>query len=310
MLPGLGNVIGTGSNTTNTTNTPNTTTNSTGGSPLGSNVTNRTRPINGTNATNTSSNGGGYGDPHLKTWRGHVFDFHGECDLILAKSANFANGLGFELHIRTEMRRDWSFISEASLKIGNDVFEVGKRGLYRFNGKTGARLVGSIATLPQTISGYPIHHVHYDDKRHKFEVELGESGVVAIKIYNEFLSVTIDHGHDYAFHDSIGLTGDFTTGELLGRVGRVIQDTNDVGQEWQVLDTEPKLFREQRLPQYPQKCNMPAPGATARRRLAEGMISFSDAENACKDWDAEGREACIYDVMATGDLGMAQAGSF
>ena len=41
--------------------------------------------------------GGGYGDPHLKTWRGRVYDFHGECDLLLTKSRSFGKGLGLSL---------------------------------------------------------------------------------------------------------------------------------------------------------------------------------------------------------------------
>jgi len=99
-------------------------------------------------------------------------------------------------------------------------------------------------------------------------------------------------------------------GELLGHDGHIIQDTNEFGQECQVLDNEPKLFHEQQLPQYPQKCNMPAPGALVHCHLAKLMISFDEANDACKDWDDESKEACIYNVMATGDLGMAQARSF
>jgi len=46
--------------------------------------------------------GGSYGDPHLHTWMGMVYDFHCECDLVLLKSPSFDNGQGLYLHIRTQ----------------------------------------------------------------------------------------------------------------------------------------------------------------------------------------------------------------
>jgi len=60
------------------------------------------------------------------------------------------------------------------------------------NGKIDAHLMGSLAMLLQKIASYPINYISFDDKQHRFNVDLGDSGVVSIKIYNEFLSVTVD----------------------------------------------------------------------------------------------------------------------
>ena len=40
----------------------------------------------GTDAEEDHEGGGGYGDPHLKTWTKEDYQFHGECDLILIKA--------------------------------------------------------------------------------------------------------------------------------------------------------------------------------------------------------------------------------
>ena len=51
--------------------------------------------------------------------------------------------------------------------------------------------------------------------------------------------------------------GTFSAGDhLLGRdgVNDMSKNLNDYGEEWQVRDTEPKLFQDQRAPQYPDRC--------------------------------------------------------
>ena len=77
--------------------------------------------------------------------------------------------------------------------------------------------------------------------------------------------------------------------------------------------SEPKLFQVQdRHPQFPQKCMLPAPDALqTRRRLAGDAITEEAAEAACSNWETKDAKArCIYDVIATGDLTMAVAGSY
>ena len=56
---------------------------------------------------------------------------------------------------------------------------------------------------------------------------------------------------------------------------------------------------------------LPAPDALqTRRRLAES-ITQEAAEEACRHWKTEdAKSRCIYDVIASGDLDMAVAGSY
>jgi hypothetical protein len=255
------------------------------------------------------SNGGAHGDPHFMTWRGQHYDFHGECDLILLQSKDFESGmggdLGMDVHIRTQMRRDMSYISGAVLRIGSDILEVESKGVYYLNGVASAE-------LPNEFSGFKFLHKKPTDKQHVFEVHLGGLEVIKVKTYKDFVSVLIEQGGSKHFGDSVGLMGDFAYGVKLSRDGKtVLNDANAFGQEWQVLDTDPTLFQTVRLPQHPQKCTMPSSHATSmlRRRLSESSVDQLAAEKACAHW-GKGKNDCVFDVLATGDLEMAEAGEY
>jgi hypothetical protein len=247
-----------------------------------------------------------HGDPHFKTWRGTRYDYHGECDLLLLKSKTFASGLGLDVHIRTQIRRDMSYISSAALRIGSDVLEVQSQGVYYLNGVANAE-------LPSEFSGFEFFHTQPKDKQHVFEVYLGGQERLKMMTYKDFVSVLIEQGKKANFGDSVGLMGDFRFGAKLGRDGKsVINDPNAFGQEWQVLDTDPMLFQSARFPQHPQKCTMPSPEATSalRRRLSEGSSADKlAAEKACAHWGA-GKDECVFDVLVTGDLEMAMVGAY
>jgi hypothetical protein len=252
-----------------------------------------------------SSPAGCNGDPHFKTWRGHHFDFHGECDLVLLHSSAFESGLGLDVHIRTKIRRDMSYISSAALRIGSDILEVESQGVYYLNGVAGA-------ALPDEFAGFAFLHTQPTDKQHVFEVHLGGREYIKLKTYKDFVSVLIEQGQNKHFSDSVGLMGDFRYGIKMSRSGKsAIADANAFGQEWQVLDTEPMLFQTARLPQHPQKCTLPATEATGmlRRRLSESSAELLAAEKACARW-GEGKDDCVYDVLTTGDLEMAVAGAY
>jgi hypothetical protein len=251
--------------------------------------------------------GGGFGDPHFKTWLGDMYDFHGQCDLILTKSAGFGGGLGLEIQVRTEIRHDWSFIAETAVKIGNDVLEVGSHAAFHMNGVAAEQLTKS-ADL-QELSGFPVRYFNYGSRRHKFEVDLGAKGKVVIKVYNEFVAVAIDDGDLEDFRDSVGLMGSYLNGKLVARDGHFITDAKEFAFEWQVRDTDKMLFQEAKGPQYPQQCRMPSAKAVKRRRLLESMVSYKEAEHACAGFEEEVRESCIFDVLSTGDLKMADAGA-
>jgi hypothetical protein len=252
--------------------------------------------------------GGVQGDPHFKTWRGQHFDFHGECDLILLHSSTFELGLGLDVHIRTHIRRDMSYISSATLRIGTDILEVESNGVYYLNGVAGAE-------LPNEFSGFTFSHTHPTDAQHVFEVQLGGRECIKVKTYKDFVSVLIEQGHNEHFGKSVGLMGNFGMGQMVARDGKtIIEDANVFGQEWQVLDSEPKLFHTMRFPQHPQVCTMPTPAqATSqlRRRLSEETsVDELAAEKACEHWGEEGKDDCVFDVLTTGDLTMAVVGAY
>jgi hypothetical protein len=251
--------------------------------------------------------GGCQGDPHFKTWRGKHFDFHGECDLVLLHSSAFESGLGLDVHIRTKIRRDMSYISSAALRIGSDVLEVESQGVYYLNGVLSA-------ALPAELSGIAFSHTQPNDKQHVFEVHLGGRERIKLKTYKDFVSVLIEQGRNEHFGDSAGLMGDFRLGHMIARDGKsVIDDANAFGQEWQVLDTEPSLFQTVRLPQHPQQvCTLPPPmqASQLRRRLSESSsVDELAAEKACAHW-GEGKDDCVFDVLMTGDLEMAVVGAY
>merc|ERR1712139_30050 len=264
--------------------------------------------------TTNDNGGGGYGDPHLKTWRGRVYDFHGECDLLLTKSRSFGKGLGFEAQIRTTIRDDWSFISSIAVKIGQDVFEVQSGGVHLLNGVEDANLKAS------TLGGYEVkkHGGKKDNGtvKARYLINMREQGVLEVKVYNEFVSVLIRQVLAEDFQDSVGLMGTFEQGELVGRdLSTVFEDVNEFGFEWQVRDTDSMLFQESRFPQFPAKCTMPAIPSSDHRRLSEvaggaGMIPQAEAEKACAHLPVEDRDACVYDVLTTGDLEMAELDGF
>jgi hypothetical protein len=80
-----------------------------------------------------------------------------------------------------------------------------------------------------------------------------------------------------------------------------MEDVNEYGQEWQVRDSEPTLFQTVRFPQHPEVCTMPSPRVVSQLRH---RLSESSAE------ELEGKDDCVFDVMATSDLEMAMAGSY
>jgi hypothetical protein len=126
------------------------------------------------------------------------------------------------------------------------------------------------------------------------------------------LNVSFEQGEGKHFAESVGLMGDFKMGHMMARDDKTIMtDANAFGQEWQVLDSEPKLFQSARFPQHPQKCTMPPPmqAGQLRRRLSDSSVDELAAEKACGHW-GEGKDDCVFDVLTTGDLEMAMVGAY
>ncbi len=213
--------------------------------------------------------------------------------------------MGLDVHIRTTIRRDMSYISSAALRIGSDVLEVESQGVYYLNGVLSA-------ALPAKFSGFAFSHTQPTDKQHVFEVYLGGRERIKLKTYKDFVSVLVEQGNFKHLGCSIGLMGDFDNGNMLARDGTtVLEDPIAFGQEWQVLDTEPTLFQSLRFPQHPFECTFPSPDVTKklRRRLSESSADVLAAEKACAHW-GKGKEDCVFDVLTTGDLEMAVVGAY
>eukprot|EP00980_Cylindrotheca_fusiformis_P010174 scaffold2263_cov139-Cylindrotheca_fusiformis.AAC.1 len=251
---------------------------------------------------------GSQGDPHFKTWKNEHFEYHGQCDLLLTKDPNFADGLGLDVQIRTKLVRFWSYIKTAAIRIGHDVFEIEGSGdgsgkiEYWFNLEHKAEV--------SSIGGFPVTFKKMDGNRRKTIVliDLGSKypgHQIEISTWNEFVKVNFLNGSVAAFGKTVGMLGDFKTGKTLARDGVTeLHDFWALGKEWQVRPTDDMLFRHVEQPQFPKQCVEPEdPQGERRRRLEESSVSEEDAEKACSAIeDPLDREDCIYDVLATQNI--------
>lgn len=258
------------------------------------------------------------GDPHFKTWQNEHYEFHGQCDMVLVKDPNFANGLGLDIHIRAKLVRYWSYIQSVAIRIGNDILELQGSADpedYQFHYWVNYEYQ---ADNIDTLGGFPMKG--YSKKVHshknKFEIDLSsafgiENGPkILISSFKEFLKVEFENQSEQAFGKTVGLLGEYSTGKTLARDGStVINDWTDLGQEWQVLPADGRLFHENSEPQFPELCIEPEdPRGDRRRRLAESKISEEEAEAACASLkDPIYRKDCVYDILATQDIEMVGA---
>ena len=169
------------------------------------------------------------------------------------------------------------------------------------------------AQLPtKLMNRFPVYYEHSGANKHKFTIELGREIYkenIIIQVFKDLVSIQAEGATETSFLASKGLLGDFLTGNKLARDGKtVLADPNAFGQEWQVRHDEPKLFMSTRLPQHPATCNMPNTVKAKGRRLGES-IAKETAELACEKWGAQ-KDLCVFDVLATGDLEIADAGAF
>ena len=119
-------------------------------------------------------------------------------------------------------------------------------------------------------------------------------------------------GNAKDFGDSVGLLGKYGTGELFARDGSIIENFEEFAHSWQVNpETDPQLFRELRAPQLPnEKCRMPTVEVPSRRNLRANTEEYNEATEACSHKQGRHFDLCVEDVMATGDLELAEAGAY
>lgn len=261
------------------------------------------------------------GDPHLMTWNGEYFDYMGECDLVLLRVPNFNNDADMTVHVRTTIRYDYSFISQAAIRIGSDTLEVSAFGSYAFNSVEGAvmnplfskktnfrsaRKVNAVSY----IGGYPIVHTQDDSKKqHSFDIVLADHQNITISVLKDIVSVRVHNANPDSFSNVEGFLGN-SKGDMLARDGvtDLGGDMNEMADEWQVRDTDSILFETNRAPQYPNRCRLPDEQSKESRRLGAGILE-EEAKTACAHVKGNARAfaACIYDVTATNDLDQAGA---
>lgn len=246
------------------------------------------------------------GEPHFVTWSGEKYDFQGGCDLVLLQNPNFANGLGMNIHIRTSIRKWWSFIETAVVQIGRDTLEV------KGSANDGATvwinhdLKMDLQTGHFSLGDYPVQFKRVNGHHTSARIDIGNGDAVSVESFKDFVRVNVHNKSNKSFDGSRGLLGAYPSGEKIGRDGKTVIDDKDAfGQEWMVLSKEPKLFHSESVVEG-DRCTMPnITTSDMRRRLAEGSVSEEDAKEACSRVDEEQRDACIFDVLATQDKDMA-----
>lgn len=252
----------------------------------------------------------------VKTWQNEHYEYHGQCDMVLVKDPNFANGLGLDIHIRSKLVRYWSYIQSVAIRIGTDILELqgsADEEDYGFHYWINYEYQAEIDTL----GGFPIkgHSKKVHSHKNNFEIDLtsafnGNGPKILISSFKEFLKVEFENASEEAFGRSVGLLGDFKTGKTLARDGStVFDDFTDLGQEWQVVPSDGHIFQETSTPHFPDLCIEPEdPRGDRARRLAESTITGEQAEEACaKLSDPIDRKDCVYDILATQDIDMVGA---
>ena len=239
--------------------------------------------------------------------------------MVLARSQSSASGLGLNVHIRTTRVKknniEYSYITGAAVKIGDDIIEVNETGDLIVNGEENelgyeGLVFGGLHSLTKSIKG----------KKHcitVYDLDLGDNKSVQIRANTKNGMMFVDiNGH---FTDSEGLLGGNRMGEkgLFARDGTtdMTGNWNTYGEEWQVNDVDPKLFKDSdRHPQYPYGCSyevddeeMKKSSIRGRRRLMEDKpVTVEDATRVCSHLIGQKREFCINDVVATGDLDLIE----
>jgi len=253
------------------------------------------------------------GDPHVKAWSGERYYFMGECDTIMHTSKNL------DIHIRTTIKDFYSFIEATAIRVGNSVLEMmyGNTGSFYINGQE-----FSDNDLPLKIEDkYTLRKVQeiHGSSGTVYVLE-HEDLTVELRNLKSLMGVSIN-GQDPSFMEgSGGLSGKYPFGQLLGRDGVTMfeQDgeytsalgitepvCNAMGQEWQVRDTDPQLFREIREPAWPNQCIFPSEAsASASRRRLSSSLDIDAAIKACTERHPEGSvdfDFCVTDVLQMHD---------
>jgi hypothetical protein len=262
----------------------------------------------------SSCHPGANGDPHFKTWKNEHFEYHGQCDLVLAKDPKFAEGLGMDVHVRTKLVRHWSYIKSAAIRIGNDILEIEGTST-EFDSETHYWINYEYQGDITTFAGFPVKTFAQKGTRtHKNRIEIDLDSVypgrkIILSTLKEFVKVEFEGATKEVYGHTVGMLGDYATGKTLARDGITeLHDFTEFGHEWQVNPSDGRLFHEASKPQFPDMCVDPENPRGDRRRLGASAITIEAAEEACASLpDKLDRKDCIYDVLATQDMDIVGA---
>ena len=209
--------------------------------------------------------------------------------------------------LRNRYGHDYSYIESAAIRIGRDILEVSSFGAYALNGVEGA--LGPNGHSVPRIGGYNIFYEFANGKRHTFVVDIGINEDVTIVAFKEMVSIKILNGTNEHFGNVSGFMGTYH-GRMLSRNGTNLRNNiNSLAESWQVQEGEGNLFRMIRSPQAPEKCRLPDSVGKKSRRLGESLAKEA-AKKACQHLKGQAFSFCVSDVLATGDLDLAQSGVY
>ena len=248
----------------------------------------------------TTSEGGG--DPHFARWGQKHDTFHGECDLVLAQNPSFHHGAGFSFHARTKIDSYFSFIETGALKIGSNTVQFYRDHFFLND----VRMTPADLPVVFTEGGfeYAITDVPSELQSHQnYAVNLNGVSSILVRFYKKFMTYKISADAS-DFEESMGLMGDFRTGNMVSREGQVMSNFEEFAFEWQVNpDVDGMIFQDAREPQLPyERCRMPTEARPNRRKLRSTAL-FEQAQSACAG--ASNVNLCVDDVLSTGDIGLA-----
>jgi len=244
------------------------------------------------------------GDPHFRMWgvnNNSWFPYQGECDLVLVDNPTLSTGKTLKIYVRTKIKSYYSYVESVAIQIDEEVLEVqgGKNEVF-VNGK-------ATKQTPTLFAGYQIKEANTTKWCRSREnagsvikkIYLGDDGKIIVVNCFGFLYVDVQ-ARGLGFLNSRGLMGKRDKPGKFARNGTILFNNIFFAEEWQVLSTEPKLFHVNRHPQHPTQCISP-PKQVQRRLGSRRRI----ANMACSDLSGGALKACIYDIEATGNVGMA-----
>jgi len=240
----------------------------------------------------------GGADPHFRMISGERFSYHGQCDLVYMSCPNFYSDMGMDIHIRTKIKKQYSYIQGIALKFGKNHFEMDASDIFLVNGRTYKK------TPPEEFAGYLLKKIDYEDwcgnkcaNARIWLIRFDNGTWVELANWAGFLHIQLSGD----FGGCTGMMGSVEKVGKLARNGTLIEESNDFGAEWRVQTSDPALF------QYPKYDPCILPPKTFRR-LSKRESAMALAE--CQHLSGTNRDTCIFDVEQTGNPLMAYSPLF